>query len=509
MQTERPARTGSGFRARAESPATTATTAKTSSKTPATAVAGVPVAPVRHSADSLRGWLLLAALAWLAFCIYGSLVPLNYRPVPWEHALLSFRNIRFLDLGIGSRADWVANILLFVPLGFLWTGVLWPRRGLLLRLLVMLLVFVLAVLLSLGIEFTQIFFPPRTVSQNDILAEGIGAAIGIGLWVWLGAGLTAWVSAWQRDHSSRGMAGRLFWFYLLILFGYNLLPLDLTISPIEIYHKWQLGRVALIPFSYPVGSMAEHVYALLADMVIWIPAALLLQLGGNRPALQTWMRIFAIVLLLEFLQLLVWSRVSDSTDLITGAAGAAIGVWLALRWQGVGPVVAGSSSGSRWLPALAMFVVWTAVLAAIFWYPYDFQADWNFLRSRFAGLNRSPLHIYYYGTEFRAITELIHKVGFFIPLGVIIAWLRLSIHAAVPRRLVNLLALLLLPGVAMMIELGQVALPGKYPDISDWLFESLGGIVGYAGTLYLAAKVSKSAQSPVQGERVKPRLPTR
>ena len=426
----------------------------------------------------------------LVFCIYGSLVSLNYRPVPWDNALMSFQNIRYLDLGIGSRADWVANILLFVPLGFLWTGVLWPRHGLPLRTLVMVLVFVLAVSLSLGIEFTQIFFPPRTVSQNDIIAESIGAAIGIALWLWLGAGLMAWFSAWQREHSSSGVAGRLFWLYLLMLFGYNLLPLDLTISPIEIYHKWQLGRVSLIPFSYPVGTLAEYIYSLLADVVIWIPAALLLQLGKSRPPMQTWSRIFSVVLLLEFLQLLVWSRVSDSTDLITGAVGAGIGVWLALRWQGSTSTGVRPAVGSRWLGATLMFAAWAAVLAAIFWYPFDFQTDWNFLRNRFAALNRSPLQIYYFGTEFRAITELIHKVGFFIPLGMILGWLRLSVRGDITRRLLDVAALFLLPAVAMLIEMGQVALPGKYADITDWLFESIGALVGYFGLLFLSAKVA-------------------
>ncbi len=33
-----------------------------------------------------------------------------------------------------------------------------------------------------------------------------------------------------------------------------------------------------------------------------------------------------------------------------------------------------------------------------------------------------PFEAYYYGTEFRAATEVFHKVVFFIPLGAILAW---------------------------------------------------------------------------------------
>ena len=60
-----------------------------------------------------------ATLAYLAFVVYGSLVPLDFRPIPLDQAWLSFQQVPFLSLGVGSRADWVANGVLYVPLGFL------------------------------------------------------------------------------------------------------------------------------------------------------------------------------------------------------------------------------------------------------------------------------------------------------------------------------------------------------------------------------------------------------
>ena len=438
------------------------------------------------AASSNRGWLLLAALIWTAFCIYGSLVPLNYRPLAWDVALQRFEDIRYLQLGMGSRADWVANILLFIPLGFLWIGVLWPRSGLLKRLVIALLVFAAAVLLSLSIEFTQLYFPPRTVSQNDIIAETIGAAIGIGLWWWLGPGLMRWLGEWRGERTATGIADRSLWVYLFLLFGYNLLPLDLTISPVEIYHKWQLGRVSLIPFAYPVGNVTERIYGLLTDIVIWIPVGMLLVISRRRAPLPAWGWAVGMVLLLELGQLLVWSRVSDVTDLISGAIGSGIGVLVAMYWKGLEPrqQVAGFTAGT-WVWTLLLMLGWIAMLAAVFWYPYDFQLDWRFLQGRLAALERSPLHIYYYGTEFRAVTEVLHKFGFFLPLGVILAWPRATIKGRIPRRLLDISAILLLPSVAMMIELGQVALPTKYPDISDWTFESLGALAGYFGVIII------------------------
>ena len=81
---------------------------------------------------SVRPTLFFLALLYLVFVIYGSLVPLHFHAQPWAQAVARFRGIPYLDLGIGSRADWVANILLFIPLAFLWLGAMWPQ-GLLAR----------------------------------------------------------------------------------------------------------------------------------------------------------------------------------------------------------------------------------------------------------------------------------------------------------------------------------------------------------------------------------------
>ena len=71
------------------------------------------------SPANARFWLLVVAVVYLAFVVYGSLVPLRYQSLPWEQAVARFQAMPYLTLGIASRADWVANLLLFVPLGFL------------------------------------------------------------------------------------------------------------------------------------------------------------------------------------------------------------------------------------------------------------------------------------------------------------------------------------------------------------------------------------------------------
>jgi glycopeptide antibiotics resistance protein len=454
--------------------------------------------PPREESRLLLG---LLALGYLVFAVYGSLVPLDYTPVPWDEAVERFRNIRFLQLGIGSRADWVANLLLFIPLTFLWLGWLWPR-SVPARVVLSVVLWIAAALLSLAIEFTQIHFPPRTVSQNDILAESVGALVGIGFWWWMGPALWAWVQRWREARGVTSVAEYLLWAYLGGLFIYNILPLDLTISPVEIYHKWKDGGVNLIPFAYPVDGVAELVYAIAADIVIWVPVSILWVVSGRRTPRQALLWTVGMALLLEVLQFFVYSRVSDVTDVITAAVGGGIGALIALRLpaglQGTAeePPTAGPVARRHailpWL--LLGVVVWIGLLCVVFWYPYDFHLERTFLRERLPLLMQVPLRNYYYGTEFRAITEVFHKLLFAAPLGALLALSRLQIpRFSVWRTLFDLVALALMLGVPALVELGQVALPDKHPDSTDWLLMVMGAGAAFVLVLIVRNKMVLSA----------------
>jgi VanZ family protein len=115
-------------------------------------------------------YVYLAFVAYLAFVVYGSLLPFELRDLSFPQALQAFADIRFLDLDVASRADWIANIVLYIPLAFL--GCTWAagtRRLKVARSFAIGLVFVFCVSIAVTIEFTQLFFAPRTVSLNDLL----------------------------------------------------------------------------------------------------------------------------------------------------------------------------------------------------------------------------------------------------------------------------------------------------------------------------------------------------
>lgn len=366
--------------------------------------------------NSIKGQIGFLAALYLVFVIYGSLVPLNFQPVPWADALARWRTIPFLDLGIGSRADWVANLLLFIPLSFLFAALTWPRT-LPARWATAGLIVIGCVLLSLSIEFTQIVFPPRTVSQNDILAESLGGVLGVLVWWRWGDRVLAWWAGWREARGPAGLAEHLYWGYLALLVGYGLLPLDLTINPVDIYSKWSEGRIHLVPFAGLPHQPAEFAYEVVTDVAIWVPVGVLSVVrGGNR----VWARVLLLAGSLEMAQLFVYTRVSDVTDLLTAGLGGWLGSLVAVRWLPgddgqAAPAAGGTDRCVGWI--VAAVLGWCVLLALVFWYPFNFVIERQLVADgveRFFGV---PFRAFYFGSEYRAVTEVLRKVGLFLPLG--------------------------------------------------------------------------------------------
>lgn len=444
----------------------------------------------------LRCFILLLTINYFGFVIYGSLVPLDFHPKPLSQAWQDFRQIRFLDLGIGSRADWVANILLFIPLAFLLMEVLARHRDPGGRTLLSILILGALFLLALAIEFTQQFFPPRTVSQNDILAESLGALIGIGLWHWQGWRVYNWFATLPFVRGLKNKILFVLYLYLAGLCIYNVLPLDLTLSPVELYHKWKDGRLSLIPFAGLAKlSPAQAIYELVTDILIWVPPAILWRYQS--PPQKAWLRTITAAASIELLQLFVYSRVSDITDLFSAAVGGWLGIQLfafipranaLARQQEEGEIIKRGAGIS--FSVTFLYGLWVLILLLIFGYPFQFDFTPFGIQIRLDQAFRVPFTAYYFGTEFRAITEVLHKILFFFPLGANLVFFPGFLHAT-GKRWLKVIALTAIP--AAMVETEQLFLADKHPDWTDWFLETLGGIAGFWTFSFLFIHSKKDA----------------
>lgn len=444
--------------------------------------------------------LLVAAAAYAAFVIYGSLVPLKYEPLPLTEAVARFRNIPFLQLGANERADWVANILLFVPLGFLASGVAagnlrrWSAMALLP------LAIVACGALSIAIEFAQIWFPARTVSQNDIAAEILGATIGAGLWLAMGPGVVAWLRSWARPASPSSRLDKLLGAYGIGLVLYSLMPLDLTISLSELHDKYRAGRINLAPFRHAWPPTWLTAYELLRDVVLFMPVGALAyrRWPAHRPSrlIGGVLAGVAVVIGIEAAQTIILSRFADVTDLLTGSLGVIAGAALARRlgspsvddefprtmaYVGSG----GARRKAAWLAVLA--TGYTAILFASAWSPFEFNFDPAFLKPRIDSFVATPLTTLYLSSEFAALTNALAHIAWFVPLGVLAEGCsRLGASSAATRRALLTLCLALVLAAAVGMELGQIAIPARTASIDGVILRALGAFVGLAASRFLA-----------------------
>ncbi len=221
--------------------------------------------------------LLFATLLYLLFIVYGSLVPLEFKNLPVETALSQFKNTPYLELGAESRADWIANILLYIPLAYgasaMFSGVRYP----LIRALLSVCVLIFCLALAVAIEFTQLFFPQRTVSMNDLIAETLGIIIGILGWQFFGAYFS---NLYRHLLSSSLLSARsAIIFYLLVYVAISLFPFDFVTSSAELNAKLTNGNDAVF-LSFDVCG-AEPVRCgvkLLAEILVMLPLGLLILL---------------------------------------------------------------------------------------------------------------------------------------------------------------------------------------------------------------------------------------
>ena len=445
-----------------------------------------------HPAASSRQHALIALL-WALFVAYGSLVPLDFRPRPdaWQ----AFMATPWLSLGVGSRADWVANILLYLVLAYFATGAVWASRlSALLRVPMLVATLVAILALAVGIEFLQLFFPPRTVSRNDLLAEGLGTALGCATWFIAGqrvAGL------WRRfvsgsTHSLRAVLG----LYVIAYAGLSLFPYDFLISAQELAGKLDKpGSISLGP-GLSCGPAFTCGVKLFVEAVLMIPFGLLLALGlrehvtrRQAPGLSSGVALGAVIGVgIEAAQIVLASGTTQAISVLTRALGTVWGVALArthpLRWlQG------NTRRLLRW--ALLLSPLYLAlVLALNDVLPLRLQPLWA-ATEKLADLRFLPFYYHYYTTETVAVRSLLFVAGSYAPLGVVAA-------LAFPRHRhgAALLGLLLALSMCLAVETLKLFTVGERPDPTNLLLAPSSAWLAHWVTARLLAHMQAAAPPP-------------
>ena len=415
------------------------------------------------------------------FVIFGSLVPFNVNQLPLADAVQAFYDLKKFDFGIVHRSDWFTNFLLFMPLSYLLLLVIKRPKTRLLRVFQLILLCAGLMLVSIGIEFAQLFLNERVSSFKDVFAQLLGMLLSYVVYLFTRIKVIQMVNKLNRH------GGKNKWITyangtLAILVIYSLMPLDLSISPVEIYNKWQQDRISIIPFASFTFSINEGVFGIASDIFLWGFIAWLYIKSGRYNAGYILKLCLVYALGIELAQLLVLSRYTDTTDIVSALIGAAIALKLFSKQSNSEAKSAQLNSQSHLSFSLfgqeSALVLWCLMLFFFAVYPLELVQSKTVLFSNFQGFFSVPLTTYWREGPLQAVTQLLRKVLLVVPLGLLLASISdkytLTKHH---RMMVYLLAVAFLFG----LELLQVFIVNKVAVASDVALNLLG--------LYLGVKV--------------------
>jgi len=443
---------------------------------PQAPASGGGASPPRKPPPFGRVYLILTVV-YLLGAVYGSLVPLTFRHVPFDRAVEQVVHAILTPAGRPSRVDLVANVLLFIPLTFLAMGAATQehrRRG---KLPIALALTVAACAVSLAVEFIQVYLPHRTTSRSDVIAETLGGVIGIVLWFNCGRRVTRWARHAWHDRTGDHLAARILGGYAIVVVLALLFPFDMTISPTDVWHKIKAGQITVVPFA---NLSQAWVYAALCRAALMAPVGYLLYLLHRRRhsgrlgvvALQG----MACAALLELMQVFTYSQSAETTHIITGTLGALAGGAAAMVF---GPAARYPALGSPFwqrravLVKLAATVAWTAGTLWEKLRPFDFAPPPGGLRAAAREVLASP-----FATDYgQSLVHVALSLAREFALAFVLAMLLRGLLRPATRR-ARAACTVLAVALAAGLELAQLGLPTRTASLGTVVIVSLAAVLG-------------------------------
>jgi len=420
-------------------------------------------------------------IACLAFAAYGSLLPFRLELTSLESAWAQYQRVLLsAPRGRISRSDLLANVLLFVPVGFACAGA-WlvdqRRRAPFLQAALLILPISLAA--SLVIEFLQVFTSNRIPSNTDVAAQTAGCLLGICAWAVGGEPVTKWLrgafAAAPEDRLARILTAYAAGWALV-----NLAPFDITVDVGDLADRVRSGKIALVPFSGPGVFSARWVWDAIAEFVSAIPLGMFGLIGGNADRYRRPLTAFAlgvaIVAVIECAQVFISSHSASTTDVLIAALGVLLGVGIGPRFVARGRTADHASSRAVNGQALAVLAIWILILCAYHWRPYEFSLDSDAIRYKLRRISFVPFDGYRSGSYLNALNNLLTKIALSVPLGLAGAFALGPATASRPVILVLWAAVA--AAIFGAIEAGQLFVATRIPDPTDVVVGVIGAVAG-------------------------------
>ena len=420
------------------------------------------MASMRHDVLGLPGrWrLVVLCVLYAAVMLYSSTLvgPSGPNFVYRDPALVfrTFLATRYVPHGSDQRADWVGNLLMLVPFGFIVTAALWPaqpNRGLLASLGALLI----CVGTILAIKYLQLFFPPRTVTLNYILAQTLGAAIG-------SAGCAVWQQRIRRAVDRRDLVAAFvvaLRLYTGALCLFILMPLDFALSRADLSLLMERLPATLLMLPGHDRPQVVRFVVIVMAAVAFVPVGMMLtfQRRGVYQVRRGLLSVAGIGLVLTSalygLTTLVISAFPVMPSVLYRTAGIVAGAAI-IRW------IARQDAEALYR-RLGRLVPWAVIpyLLSVLLVNRLLSVDWLSWPEALAQaypLGFLPLFDYYIVTKAEAAKNIVAHAVLYMPVGVLM-WLRYGGR-------VGGLAFVLAASLSFVVELGRYFRPGLEGDIN-------------------------------------------
>ncbi len=322
---------------------------------------------VRSSPPPVRIHFVVLSVGLIAAVVASSLSGMGMDATAWNlHGVFERLTQNPLGTDLNRRAEWLVTFLMFVPIGAALhaAGTIDHRKvG---RVVIWAVVsLVISILVATAVEFLQVLVPNSVVSQNDILAAGMGALLGIVVWQAVGPPVVNMLRRWTRHWRPRQPTDLLLLGYTIALVGYSLWPFQFELHPVALYHRFKSGALILTPFAPATFDLQRAVIHIL----LFIPMGAWLSTFGTRldqPVRRTSVCLLVGLLAaigLELAQFFVRTRFADVTAIITGTLGCVIGSLLMAHWAIRNPLFSPVPTANRTLRRMRYVVSVLGLLA--------------------------------------------------------------------------------------------------------------------------------------------------
>jgi VanZ family protein len=255
--------------------------------------------------------------SYALFIVYASLTPFT----GWQDQGLSFVEVLTAPLAqTFTGFDFILNCLAYLPLGFL---LAYLFRGRVPFVYAAILAAAAGLLLSLAMEYAQMYLPARVSSNTDLLSNTIGTfcgallALTISRYTWL-ARIASWHDRWFKHGKINdfGLALIALWIFAQIN---PTLPMLGSVIIREV-PRWPFDIVPVAPFNWIVSSVVALNLLLLGILLLTLirerrhtMPALLLVLG-----LVTLVKFVAAAVLLKSWAILLWINSEALLGILAG-----------------------------------------------------------------------------------------------------------------------------------------------------------------------------------------------